>query len=191
LWLQFAGGVAVYYWVNYSSRLGGYLLAGFLALVVAACLVLRPVGRWEFRLFVHGGVYALILMGLHRFDGALARSAILKPIDFCGKMCYSMYLVHWPIVKLISNVLYLRGVRSVWETLLITVPLTTSVSILAAWIFYLLVERLFLNAPSALASQRQTNVNIEETKQKSPAVVVSAEVETNGVSAIPEIVPAP
>jgi peptidoglycan/LPS O-acetylase OafA/YrhL len=87
-------------------------------------------------------------MALHRFDGALCQSVLLRPLHFCGRMCYSMYLVHIPVVKLVSHVLYLWGVRSVWETLLLTVPLATAVTVLLAWIFYQLVERHFLNTPS-------------------------------------------
>jgi peptidoglycan/LPS O-acetylase OafA/YrhL len=190
MWLQFAAGVGVYYWVNYASRPGRVLLPALLLSVMGACLILRPIGGWQFRLFVLGGGFALVLMTLHRFDQTLSRAAVLRPLDFCGKMCYSMYLVHAPLTKLIGHLLYLQGIRSVTQTMLVTVPLATAVSILVAWVFYNLVERHFLNPPSSIASQTPVSASAGVKKgRKFPVVQVDDDVKVNEGRAIPEIVP--
>jgi peptidoglycan/LPS O-acetylase OafA/YrhL len=62
-------------------------------------------------------------------------------------MCYSLYLTHWPVVKLVSHLLYLAGVRGLWPTLALTTPVCIAVSVAVAWAFHLLVERRFLNTP--------------------------------------------
>ena len=63
-------------------------------------------------------------------------------------MCYSLYLIHWPVTKAVSHTLFLVGVDSSVETALVTIPLCIAVSVLAAWPFHVLVERRFLNTPS-------------------------------------------
>jgi peptidoglycan/LPS O-acetylase OafA/YrhL len=65
-------------------------------------------------------------------------------------MCYSLYLVHWPITKLISHWLFELGVTTVWDTLAITIPVGVAASVCVAWVFHVLVERRFLNSPSTV-----------------------------------------
>ena len=63
-------------------------------------------------------------------------------------MCYSLYLVHQIPIKGISAALYAAGFRSPLEALMISLPLCTVVSLLLGRLFYIAVERRFLNTPS-------------------------------------------
>jgi peptidoglycan/LPS O-acetylase OafA/YrhL len=140
-WLYFAAGIAVYYAINYATRLGQWAVAGGLALMLA----------WGVRTHIDSRTvsfgFALLLLALHPLDGGLASAAWARPVSWCGTMCYSLYLVHWPVTKAASHLLLNAGIESPAETLLVTVPISIALSIAAAWPFHLLVERRFLNTP--------------------------------------------
>ena len=138
-WLTFAGGVLVYHVLNYGSR-AALIAAGFVLLLAAA------VGdRWG----VPGGtaafLFAFVILVLRPFDGHLVRARLARPVNWCGQMCYSLYLVHQLPVKTVSTVTYRAGLTSAYSTLFVTVPLCVIVSLAAGWIFHLTVERRFMN----------------------------------------------
>jgi peptidoglycan/LPS O-acetylase OafA/YrhL len=155
-WFLFAAGVLVYFHVNYASRLQQWLLT--VALVATAGLVVAryPLSDWRSPIFFFGPVIALLFLVLHPFDLKTASACLLQPLKFCGAICYSLYLVHWPIVKLLSHSLYLAGLQSDWGTLLVTIPLCVTASLLVAWGFHVAVERRFLNSPN-LAEKQVSN----------------------------------
>jgi peptidoglycan/LPS O-acetylase OafA/YrhL len=151
-WTHFAAGVLVYYRVNYATRRGVWvanliLLAGLIAFAVQH----PPFHRVGPRI-AEGGFFAcgfaLLLSFLHPWDGALAAAVAARPLLFCGRICYSLYLIHWPVCKAIGHGLYLLGVRGDAATLLITLPIGVATSVFLAWGFYRLCERRFLNAPA-------------------------------------------
>jgi len=146
-WLLFAAGIVVYYRINYASEFQTRLIDLLLVMATLASMGLfikshKPI----FISFLVGNLFALTISLLHRRDTRLAASAWLRPISFCGKMCYSMYLVHYPITKAISHALYLERVNGPWQTLFITIPLSLGVSVGVSWLFHLTVERRFLNS---------------------------------------------
>jgi peptidoglycan/LPS O-acetylase OafA/YrhL len=155
-WLLFAAGVAVYWhrlqagawqcavpvlfaWV--ALFLGWYRY-GFLAESVD-----RGVKQQAFE-WVAGAGFGLTLIALLPVDHWLAGSRVLLPITRCGKICYSLYLIHWPVGLLVSALLDHAGVRGVWPSLLVTIPVAGLVSVAASAGFYWLVERHFLNSPT-------------------------------------------
>lgn len=157
-WLQFAAGVLVYWGLNYTNP-GGRRIA--LAILIAATLLaggirygthLTPDGKaiaWEY--LVAMGFASLIFM-LKPWDIAIATAPIFRPLQWCGQRCYSLYLVHYPIAVLIAYSLKQHGIIGTWATLLVTVPAVMVASLLAAWVFYGLVERHFLNAAQPAGS---------------------------------------
>jgi peptidoglycan/LPS O-acetylase OafA/YrhL len=175
-WLLFAAGVFVY--LHLTAPPGGRRWLIPLLLVVAL------VGSGWFR-YVHlrarpgsdvrplafewivGFGFALVLLALHRWDRRLMNARALRPVVFCGRMCYSLYLIHWPVTLLVSIWLYRAGVRGIWPTLLITIPVATALSILAARLFFLAVERHFLNSPHPQVADRSAS-------PPAPALVASA-----------------
>jgi peptidoglycan/LPS O-acetylase OafA/YrhL len=155
-WLMFAEGVAVYYVLNYSrSKARG--VAAFVALLLAVSALRWGVPAvsvndlWRNRTgeLVWSMGFALALILLHPWDHLMSRSPLFRPLAVCGRMCYSLYLVHWPVTVVITTYFYRAGVRGVWPTLLIVAPLAIAASIVAAWLFHLAVERRFLNRPVA------------------------------------------
>jgi peptidoglycan/LPS O-acetylase OafA/YrhL len=66
-------------------------------------------------------------------------------------MCYSLYLIHWPVVKATCHIFnYDLGIQNTWGVLLVTIPACVLFSAAAGWGFHLLVERRFLNTPPVL-----------------------------------------
>jgi peptidoglycan/LPS O-acetylase OafA/YrhL len=154
-WLMFAEGVAVYYILNYArSQPTGVLLFAILLFAAAAlrwgapAVAADKLARERMFEFVGSTAFSLALLLLHRWDLRTARSRLLHPIAVCGQMCYSLYLVHWPICVVMTTVFYRAGIRGFWPSLLIVAPLTIAASIYASWLFHLTVERWFLNAAS-------------------------------------------
>jgi peptidoglycan/LPS O-acetylase OafA/YrhL len=153
-WLMFAEGVAVYYALNYARRRtpGIAFFAALLFAVIA--LRLRPEvatdefarnAVWE---LIASTVFALAALLLRPWDGRLVGSRLTRPLAACGQMCYSLYLIHWPITIVITEYAHGAGVRGFWPTVLFAAPAAVAVSVACAWLFHIMVERRFLNAPA-------------------------------------------
>jgi peptidoglycan/LPS O-acetylase OafA/YrhL len=162
-WLMFAAGVLVYYVLNYlDSRARVICAVSLVAGIVTAKLLSRT-------LVAHGIVeamaadpyawyaafiFALAILLLRPLDKWICSTWMLWPIAICGRMCYSLYLIHFPLCKVVGSLLWYAGVRGFVPVLLITVPILTVISILSGWAFYLLVERHFLNPPATITQPR-------------------------------------
>ena len=142
-WLIFAIGIGVYYAINYAGKTARFAYVIGL-LVVAALVKYLSIPNLATEFFV-GSTFGALLVVLHHWDTPIARLKILQPLQFCGIICYSLYLVHWPVAKLTSHLLYEGGVTSSWQTLLVSVPVGVAASLLVAVPFHQLVERRFLN----------------------------------------------
>ena len=59
-------------------------------------------------------------------------------------------------VKAVSTALYRNGATSELSTLFIVIPLSVGVSVALGWIFHVVVERRFLNAPVREPADRRT-----------------------------------
>jgi peptidoglycan/LPS O-acetylase OafA/YrhL len=152
-WLLFAAGILVYYRVNYASQRYQHLIDIFLGITIVLSILLyvkSPARNQDLAIeFVVASSFALTISLIHKWDDRIAVSKLLRPIKFCGVMCYSLYLVHWPVTKLLSHTLFFAGIRGPWPTLAVTIPLSLGVSILAARLFHKLVEKRFLNPKNA------------------------------------------
>jgi len=146
--------VLVFYVVQFgdarSRKRAMYLLsAGAVMAVVWALAKPMQIARQELVSFL----FAIALIPLFNFDLRIAQSRWLRPVMWCGVMCYSLYLVHYPVELLTTQLLYNAGVQGEWSTLFVTVPLSLCASLLCAWAFYLLVERRFLNSAPILPTR--------------------------------------
>jgi len=156
-WAFFAAGMLVYWSLHHATprqrKLGTAVLA---AALLGLALPLPVLERWNMRTLesVTAFAFALVLMGVHRYDARLveaARHGALKALNWCGYRCYSIYLLHWPLVKLTSHGAYMLGVRGFWPTLLVTLPVSIATAVAGGGIFHHLVERHFLNPAMAPA----------------------------------------
>src|SRR5688500_3463696 len=140
-WLMFAAGILVYYVRNYGQpRARQFAAVIFLAFLGYAL-------REQNAEFIAAIVFASVLLFTHQWDSGIPQhERLLRPAAFYGMICYSLYLVHGPIVRAWSQHAYNNGIRSDWQVLLLVVPVALAAATLVAWGFYLLVERRFLNA---------------------------------------------
>jgi peptidoglycan/LPS O-acetylase OafA/YrhL len=144
-WLLFALGVLVYHQLNYAPQKRKRLGLWLLPLSLGSALLYAGYGSRDCFDYSVGLAFAFAIVALWSFDERMARSPWLMPLRVCGTMCYSLYLVHWPVCEVLGQWLYLHGVRGVVPTLCLSVPICVTASLLAAWPFYWLVERHFLN----------------------------------------------
>jgi peptidoglycan/LPS O-acetylase OafA/YrhL len=150
-WLPFAAGVLVFYRLQYPEAPLSRRAMPVLGIAFAAAVLWRILHRSNFgEEFIVAFAFAMLLVFLHRWDLQIATSRLLLPVTFCGAMCYSLYLTHWPVAKGLSHLLYRLGVQGEWPTLLVTIPVSIMASVALAWVFHLAVERRFLNTPPVL-----------------------------------------
>lgn len=159
-WLAFAAGALVYGQTNYGTRRSGMMTVLLLmAGTVHGLALARPAGIVDLaRQMIHPGMtyipstifvaslFAFLLLVLKPYDRSLSESRWLRPLMWAGTMCYSIYLVHSIPVELISHGFDRGGVTNPWVVLGLVVPLCLAASIAAGWVFFVLVERRFLNS---------------------------------------------
>ena len=156
-WFTFAGGILLYWQVNYGGRWAWRVAPAVYLAVFVGAVGLNPSGALMLRTGHPTRETDLLLMGatcfglwlIHPWDKQIVRSRWLAPLVFCGRHCYSLYLVHSPIVTVVSKIMYDAGFRSDMATVCVVVPACLSLSLLVASGFYRLVERRFINSPLA------------------------------------------
>lgn len=155
-WLEFAAGVAVYWRRNYASRFSTRLIdVGLILATFWAARGVRDWGAFAQTVPAHLTVAfaAAFLLGvLQEFDGATGRWWLLAPLRWSGLRCYSLYLVHSPVVYLTCRVLQHAGWTSPAAILFGIVPVCLVLSLAAGWLFFRCVEVHFLNPPAATPS---------------------------------------
>ena len=156
-WLLFAAGILVYHVVNYGRRsapwLAGASFAGFAALATFGKRQLHALVGYDIDHDLQvGACFALVALALHGVDRRMFAAPLLWPLRLCGQMCYSLYLIHWPVTKAVSHVLAWNGFTGHVETLLVVVPACIATSVALAWPFHRFVEMRFLNSPVTAAS---------------------------------------
>ena len=145
-WLMFAAGILVYYRINHLAARQRWRVDVALLLSVLLATGLLNVYRSHITLELRVSLLFALLIGLlHRWDIPIARSKLLRPVSLCGTMCYSLYLVHWPIVKVIAYLFHKNGFTTMGETVVTTLPVGLAMSLLAGALFHVTVERRFLN----------------------------------------------
>lgn len=144
LWLAFAAGVAVYVRTTHPSPivhlgLDGLLVVGFLW----SWRNIPSAGDWSMTLpgmLAPACGFALLLNWLRPLDARLMSARALAPLRFCGRMCYSLYLVHSPVVAVVAWNCFRWGATTPAELFLVTVPACFAASVAAGYAFYRLVE---------------------------------------------------
>ncbi len=152
-WLMFAAGILLYQQVNYLKGKQYWRATGALTLGVvyglgdrlfAADAHDRHMGEY----ILVAAAFAIFLAAIKRWDPQISKHWLLAPFRWCGKISYSIYLVHFPITILVACMLSMAGVEKDGHVLLLTIPLCLLLSLPASMLFYDRVERHFINVPS-------------------------------------------
>jgi peptidoglycan/LPS O-acetylase OafA/YrhL len=149
-WLMFAAGALVYYAVNYLPP-RAVVWACFPLAFGVLCAVAGPEQLLVRRVsepnqsYFCAFAFALVLIPLHKWDARLAKVKLLRAFEFCGEMCYSLYLIHWPVVTIISWGFNQLALKNPFLILFSAVPACVLVAVALARLFHVLVERKFWN----------------------------------------------
>jgi peptidoglycan/LPS O-acetylase OafA/YrhL len=162
LWLEFAAGVFVYYASVYATRRQAIGVAVVLAICIVGTFVFPYGGRHATAASIlHHRKHdlaafttALIMLIARQWDEAIAEWTILRPLTFCGVLCYSIYLVHIPICKAAMHLLWWAGIQSDAATRFVTIPICVALSVATGLFFHVFVERKFLNGPQTPRADR-------------------------------------
>jgi peptidoglycan/LPS O-acetylase OafA/YrhL len=185
-WTLFACGILVYWASNHGSRSGR--VAAILMLLVGLAYSLRnPTGMFaehptpansplpttfryfDLSLLVATGFGLLILIS-RVWDGWLSSRRCLRPVFACGTMCYSLYLVHLPLLAFLEAMLRQTGIDPRSMSSFITIPVGLIISILVARVFYQIVERRFLNAAQSKPDRHSCSVTATQARNPDTAV---------------------
>ncbi len=159
LWLPFAIGVLVYYRLSYANQSDNRRIdRGLCVLAVVATIANILPWNWSelsygvVRSLATSAVFALLLISLYRWDSRLLARRPFKLMAFVGRISYSLYLVHVPIVFVLVRILQKAGLRSDLQTLFVSIPLCLAISLPLAWVFFNLFERPFLHRKTLAAA---------------------------------------
>jgi peptidoglycan/LPS O-acetylase OafA/YrhL len=151
-WLQFFCGALVFVRLCRVRSTAGARALDALFIGAAIILALCAYVRGEFPLtndrlqfyaqLVVCVVYALLLIGLRRFDNAAVASLPVRILGFVGRFSYSLYLVHRPVMEALDPVSQFIQPRFGWAVSDVWV---LSLVLLSAYGFYRLFEKPFLN----------------------------------------------
>jgi peptidoglycan/LPS O-acetylase OafA/YrhL len=146
-WHEFAVGLAVYWRLNAPTTRAGRvgLDLGLVALILLS-------GRMGLDSTVAAACFGLAMIGFRRWDDAAARLAGLAPLRACGRRCFSIYLVHLPIVSIGTMCLYELGIQSFWGRALVMIPIAFVTSVAVSFLFYRFVESRFASPPALPAT---------------------------------------
>jgi peptidoglycan/LPS O-acetylase OafA/YrhL len=160
------------YWREFLLGIVAFLIVGrrvsrWAAWPVLLLLVAFPILRGQY--WDIPGPFTLIIITLHRFDSWLAGRWFLYPLQWLGKISYSLYLVHFPIIFLCMAMFrrFLPFDASHDPMLVFSVPLLCSLA--TAVPFYWLCERPFLSASrKTMLAERNTGDTRIPTAYPSP-----------------------
>jgi peptidoglycan/LPS O-acetylase OafA/YrhL len=108
-WLEFAAGVLLYYCLNYGGAAVRKGTVFCLLGAVALCCASHKASHLRFDFATEmlvACLFAIAALACRPWDELLRSARILWPLKMCGRMCYSLYLVHWPVSKAISHLLF-------------------------------------------------------------------------------------
>jgi len=151
-WIQFSFGVLVYYTLNYGQAGWRWIAsAGFAAAFVGTAFGdLSAPAKNDAQVYAVASAFAFAALWIRPYDRALNASVWLKPLRNCGLMCYSLYLVHLPVVDLIKALLLGAGVATKTMSPFVSLIICGVPSLWVAWKFHLIVERRFMGTPTSL-----------------------------------------
>ncbi|WP_295032343.1 acyltransferase [uncultured Microbacterium sp.] len=134
-------------------RLSRVLLPVSLAGVVAACFLAPSAGAVTLPVLAYPFLAAL-LFALASGDSGPARLLSTRPAIWCGKVSYSVYLVHFPLILVMRTVAERLGLFSSVAGTIAVVAATLAGTVVAGGILYHFVEEPSRRLLRRLAEQR-------------------------------------
>ncbi len=152
-WLLFACGILMYQRVNYltGQRARIAMIAMFIGAIYGLyerVFSVQPYDRHMGEYIFVACTTAIALCYLKRWDMQIASHWTLAPIRWSGKISFSLYLTHFPITVFVASFLAMGGATSDADVLTITIPACLILSFPVAYVFYLVVERHWINKPT-------------------------------------------
>lgn len=146
-WLYFGVGLYVYYALRHQAEKAMHWRAGLLVLTVLVWLY-AWMFKSEFAMFLSVAcAYGAILMILYNDDQTLSQTRLIRPLMRCGRISFSLYLVHLPVCELLKHTVLASVLKSYWGVVLVATPIAMAASVLVATMFYLVVESRFTSSP--------------------------------------------
>lgn len=156
-WLQFAMGIWVFHALTKGSRQS--MCVCLVCLVVVTITAFACLGDYRFgeaidlrtkRVLELGvcATFSVLLLAARRCDDGIADISWLEPLRRVGLSSYSLYLVHWPICKILAIGAWKLGLRSFSATIFVTTPVCLAVSVWAGFVFFRFFEKPFIAPPS-------------------------------------------
>jgi len=157
-WLLFACGMMAFVAVNHRSTSRKALAVAVLASGIGYAIFdrLNAFTRTDRHMddyIVTACGFAIALILFRRWDARFASIALLRPVTACGKISYSLYLTHFPVVVCASCYLGWVGITDDAWVAFAVIPATTLVSLPGAWLFHHFVEKRFMNPPAEHGSR--------------------------------------
>jgi peptidoglycan/LPS O-acetylase OafA/YrhL len=159
-WLAFAMGVLVYHATTYQSprweACSAVLLA---AIAIGFWSISSPINKSNdmAQSLCAAGACATAMLLIKPCDNRLAEFWLLRPFMTAGVITYSLYLIHWPLVEIITQLAPRYGLRSDAGKVIVIVPTCVAASLLAGWVFYAAVEKRFLNVSHRCSTKESAN----------------------------------
>ncbi|KAB2927193.1 MAG: acyltransferase [Dechloromonas sp.] len=122
---------AAAWWAADRRRLAAWL--GVIATVVIAALIV------DFRLRILLALAVALLLGFAQRNGLLARWPDARPLAFLGKISYSLFLVHFPVLLLANGLYAQSGLDSPFSALS-SLSLAIGASLAVATLFHRWIE---------------------------------------------------
>jgi peptidoglycan/LPS O-acetylase OafA/YrhL len=155
-WIQFSLGILLYYVLNYGGAIARRVGVSIFVGLILGCLSYWPAlfgpEATQAQIassptsFLVAAVFALVALSIHRFDAAIVGSPKLRWLRSCGLMCYSLYLVHLPLVMLILTGFRAAGFAPKALSPFISLPVCAIPALWLSWQFHVTVERRFMSA---------------------------------------------
>jgi peptidoglycan/LPS O-acetylase OafA/YrhL len=152
LWVQFGLGVALFDFVRAPRSVVARLAMALSITFVILFLVFQNVRMgytMEFsrHTYVAALLATLLLLVCQRFDAPLMHLHALRAAAFVGRFSYSLYLINFLAVSLITTVFLKLPLTPALH--LAVIPVTALLTLIPGYVFFLLFERPFLSTRHA------------------------------------------
>lgn len=143
-WHEFAVGIAAY-WRLTAGQNAPAMRRRMVELGIGGLAVIGMLGGSASS--TAAGVFGLLLIAAHRWDGLLAGLSWVAPLRACGLRSFSIYLSHLPVTVVGNALLYQYGLTGYWVRALVSVPIVAAAALALGWVFYGTIERRFIGTP--------------------------------------------